>query len=219
MMISLPLFSRLPEGLPDMSCCLFHQKLQMLNSCIRHKTSQLQATPPGHTPAHRITPNRTRSHSRDSTPKRAALTHSSSTSQSYSHSKDPISNPTSSKMSRTPSGRNHTPSDDDDEFFEALETQEDADGWGDWGEDSWASPLGDKSTTAEPSPPSVDSRTLEPSPPPVDSRTLEPELKSQERLGALEQYKDLILIATGEPLYIPTTQVRSVGVAKINGCG
>lgn len=87
----------------------------------------------------------------------------------------------------TPSG-GHTPyNSDSDEFYEALEIQE---------SDAWEA--------------SVASEELEPA---YDGE-IEFGTKGetglelgQDRIGGLKQCDDLVLVATGEPLYIPITQV------------
>lgn len=155
------LFS-ISEDIPDMGACLLHQKLQMLNCCIRHKKSHEEKL---HTPN--------------------------------------IGTNLSQSTSDQTAQQDHTPSDGsgsgtDDEFYEALETQEDSDG---------------KSKSMTKTDPIDSSRqvtmNIESSPAVSDFGTKESSESDsvQGRIGALQQCGDLVLIATGKPLCIPVTQV------------
>lgn len=161
----------LPEGAPDMGSCLLHQKLQMLNCCIRHKKLQEEKL---HTPNVKA----------------------SSQSHSSTISSDSRTTPSRSRTYQantdSRSHRSQTPSDSgSDEFYEALETQDK-----------------EKGLTEASSP--MDSRT-KPFHNETDSGT---EIASgmeldDDRIGALKQCGDLVLVLTGKPLCIPVTQVTA----------
>ena len=216
----------LPEGSPDMACCLLHQKLQMLSCCIRHKLAHQQKL----------------------------NTHSSSTIQTHSQSANispekpqmeksaefltPVSSWTSDQWNESSNlPRKDSDSGSDDEFYEALETQEEgAEALEADHESERESKESEPEThqtgaseditfcVSESQVPTSDNVTLPQKDPRIEKCEVEEsELDSTvkvavgsdankseavvERVGALKPCGDLVLIATGEPLYIPITQV------------
>lgn len=119
--------------------------------------------------------------------------HTAQTSKSHSHSTKSNSRHDGSFSDwDDPPPRDHTPfsdnSDDSDEFYEALETHDDRD------------------QSLEPEKVSADSGTKDAD---VSVSSSDTGLESaSSRIGVEKQCRDLILIATGEPLCVPITQVR-----------
>ena len=179
-----------------MGSSLLHQKLQMLNCCIRHKVTRQKSNGPAARATTTITP--------------ATSTTSTSTSTTASATK-PVAPLTSNSVSLA-SVRKSSVADsgesEEDEFYEALESQD---------SDLRAPP----NTSPLPSHPSpVHARksgrvtAMEEMVGGSDPLTLlsyneeEEGGSSKLRVGALKPCGDLLLLATGEPLYIPVTQVE-----------
>jgi len=91
----------LPEGAPDMRCCLFHQKLQMLNSCIEHK----------------------KKHDHSIQESVGAKVKSSKTHPKVTEASSVAKDNLSSSYKESAVAQETEDSDTDDEFFEALESQ------------------------------------------------------------------------------------------------
>ena len=144
-----------------MGSCLFHQKLQMLNCCIQHKKKRENSMTD-------ITGAQARSSKTGSDSK-------TSHSESDTHDENYV----------TP---NVEDSDTDDEFFEALESQDQT------------TSVNARRTSKVKEVHLVESESsvviLE------DPHEVESSLS-----GVLKRCGDLVLVATGEPLYIPITQV------------
>ena len=144
------LYHSIPEGPPNMKCCLLHQKLQMLNCSIRHKVahqhkrSTLPHRPASNTTGPSLSPPRTHTHNSTSTSTIAASaglvgnewkSHVSrgvvgnvqptaelgSGKDVGEEERDPVSNVVSSTDDCVSSS-------DEDEFFEALEDHKDNNG-------------------------------------------------------------------------------------------
>ena len=225
-----------------MTCCLLHQKLQMLNCCIKHKL------------AHE---NKLNTHSGDFM---SPNIHSQST-QTPTISTQPVGSISSAGTSElqleseflTPASSftvQHKPgevsltslgaSDSDDEFYEALESQEDGSEdalqirvleTGQSGQATGSTGLTASADTDSHTPTNeVTAVHVGQSDEESDSKLEEPHTEKSEptpdfidissssggrgdaamtteRVGALKPCGDLMLLATGEPLCIPVTQV------------
>lgn len=255
--------SSLPEGAPDMSCCLLHQKLQMLNCCIRHKLAHEHKLNTPHRQPH------SHYHDPHSQDLKSPETHSHSTvsvstvQPADSSSTDKLVEKSAEFVPPVQEGGDSA-SGSEDEFFEALESQEQLslsprDGTTFESKDSrlrdtdrdvenenvlerneGSESLENDGKTSIPQSVSVESmeeahsqsmeethsqsmkRTRSQSMEDIDSRTKvihhgmsEPPLTDEqergvavERVGALHQCGDLVLIATGQPLCVPITQVQ-----------
>ena len=230
-----------------MTCCLLHQKLQMLNCCIQHKL------------AHE---NKLNTHSNDFM---SPNTHSQSTSQtpiaqtptvgSLSSARTgelqletsdfltPVSSFTMQQRTENVSFASLDRSDSEDEFYEALESQEDDSEakkdklqiqvleTGQSGQAARSASLITPADTETQPPISGVAAVVQSSGEDSDSKLEEhqteileptPDLRGMsnssgkgnaavatKRVGALKPYGDLVLLATGEPLYIPVTQVHT----------
>ncbi|XP_064389082.1 rab3 GTPase-activating protein catalytic subunit-like [Halichondria panicea] len=155
----------LPEGSPDMGCCLLHQKLQMLNCCIRHKISHEQKL---------NTPN---IHSNSQT---SILDTTNLSSMEFQ-----TPNTSIHSASHDFKEKSHDSTDSDsDEFFEAMESHGD-DVAMDTSEQSDGVPVEIKEPRDACEGSGVGG---------VDS------------VGALKPCGDLVLVATGNRLFVPITQ-------------
>ena len=187
----------------------------MLNSCIRHKIT--------HTQKLHSTSTRSHSETRDSSQNSDSQSPTSSLSFSQRVSKQV------SQEDSTPKVLRASNSSDDDEFYEAQEAiDSDSNSQSKTENESEKTPVkNDLRTdnlfeeTDESKSPRIVSKKLHLEPVSIDPLSLfanEDEIGPppihQEiqvgRIGALEPYKNLLLIATGEPLYVPETQVSHV---------
>ena len=273
------LLPSLPEGAPDMSCCLLQQKLQMLNCCIRHKLAHEQKLNTPHLQSHSQSHSsqlkfpETNSHSTDNS-STAQPTDSDSTPAKLAQSLDqsaefitPVSSLVFAQQEEDACGGSPggspsacggspggSPSGSEDEFYEALESQEqlsfstrddstldhrdsavledremDIDNEVVSGKadeelevkhnifessQPQALGLGDsvESTKEAHSQSIEETHSWEETPHEVVEPHLPPSRHdgdmASERVGALQPCGDLVLITTGEPLYIPITQVH-----------
>ena len=229
--------SSLPEGAPEMSCCLLHQKLQMLNCCIRHKLAH----------EHKLNTPHRQSHSHYHNPHFQDL----KSQETHPHSTISVSTvqPSSTPDKLTTEfvapvrEEGESASGSEDEFFEALESQE-----------QLSSSLRDGSTleskdsrlrdtdiedenvlhrNEESESSQKDDKTSVPSAVCHDDTVEEAYSQSMEEVdvrtkgthhwisdssladkwgmdvavGVLRPCGDLVLVATGEPLCVPITQV------------
>ena len=211
-----------------MKCCILHQKLQMLNCSILHKIKhqpqqqqQQQQEEEGSTHNHLNPPTNT-------SPSPASRTHRQSLELQHTPSSTtasgerggeregegtypqqerevptrPISDSSSRLLPREEEkegGRSSNDDESDDEFFEALEDHEEEEDVG----DPTLPPL-----QREPGDRKEEEEERE------GRREREGEVEREERQGTedkpdgrLQLCGDLVLIATGEPMYIPVTQV------------
>ncbi|XP_065886522.1 rab3 GTPase-activating protein catalytic subunit-like isoform X3 [Dysidea avara] len=185
---------RINKRSPDMSYCLLHQKLQMLNCCIYHKISTNQntgqvttqhttqstipANPASLTSQTGITQQDTTSSER-TTPLVQATKIQSTIQRTIVEDTVQSATPgtTVQDMSTTPgTNTQDTNSEDDEEFYEAQEEV-----------------LNESSDHVIQSSDHVTGETIG-------------DTVWEGREGVLHQYQDLVLIATGEPLCIPITQ-------------
>ena len=175
----------------------------MLNSCIRHKISHTQKLYYKSSPSHKS--------SKSTAPRESSTEHHDSPLSSLSFSQRQVSH----QAKTTPIA---STSSSDDEFYEAQEALD-----SDENNEKINEPLTEqkqsKETEPRDHPISLTPKTLELEPTSIDPLSVnfddEEEIiqKSnigQERNGALHQYKDLLLLATGEPLFVPETQVNII---------
>ena len=208
-----------------MKCCILHQKLQMLNCSILHKIKhqpQRQQQEEGSTPNYLTPPTNT-------SPSPASRTHHQSLELQHTPSSTtasgerggeregegtypqqerevptrPISDSNSRLLPREEEkegegGRSSNDEESDDEFFEALEDHEEEEDVGDPTSPPLQRELGDRKEEEE----EREGRR---------EREREVEREGQgtgdKPDGRLQLCGDLVLIATGEPMYIPVTQV------------
>ena len=170
---SLPLPFSVSDASPDMRCCLLHQKLQMLNCCIKHKLEHQQKLKTSN-----------------------IKTHSSHTVVSDSHSSPSSANvdidfhtPISSL--REPK-KQQSQSSSDDEFYEALEDVP-------------------QQAESEHETSGMEISEMDHEFHADEDRTANVAGDSV-REGVLKQCGDLVLVATGQPLCIPITQVGGRGI-------
>lgn len=157
---------------PDMRCCLLHQKLQMLNCCVKHKLEHQQKLK---------TPN--------------IKTHSSDTVMSHSNPSSPDVDFHTPILSLREPTEQDSQSGSEDEFYEALE---DVPQQVDSEHEPSGMEISEMDNVQEES--SLDKYT-------DDGRRTTTEAADGVREGVLKQCGDLVLVATGQPLCIPITQV------------
>ena len=222
-----------------MGCCLLHQKLQMLNCCIKHKLAHENKLNTHSSDF--MSPN---IHSQTPTTKNQPVESFSSTGELQLETEflTPVSSFTVQQRTENVSFASLRGSDSEDEFYEALESQEDDTEaredalqmkvleTGQSGQATGSTGLTASADTEPQTPASEvaavvqsseesDSKLEEESQTEISEPTPDPlgmssssggrgdAAMTTERVGALKPCGDLVLLATGEPLCIPVTQV------------
>jgi len=169
-----------------MSSCLFHQKLQMLNCCIQHKRKHDHSTSSDTSGTQVKSPPKTTGTGTHSTGPQSTGPRTTGLPSPQSSGPQP-----NTSRGRATSPKSEGSDTDEDEFFEALESQD------------RGSSGSDESQRVD-----VDEKIDEDK---EEEGEISGNVESESgRSGILRQCGDLVLVATGEPLYIPITQVRRI---------